>query len=145
MNQEPAQLQDLHFDDIRKAMSASFEVTLSSESIKAFALISGDQNPLHVDTEYARSVGHPSPVAHGLLTSSFFSRLVGMYLPGKYALIHRVDVEFRNPVYAGDILTVSGEVTDVHESVRQIEIKALITNQDQKRVSVGKIKVGMLK
>lgn len=131
------------FEDIRNGQSTSFTKTITQEMVDAFAALTGDHNPLHVDVSYARELGHPSPVVFGLLTASLYSRLVGMHLPGKFSLLHQVDVSFKSPVYVGDLLTVTGEVSDVHESVRQIEIKAAIYNQDMKKVSVGKIKVGM--
>ena len=134
---------DLRFSDIHLGMSASFFVMIDADMVRCFAMISGDFNPLHTDAEYARSVGHPGPVVFGMLTASFYSRLVGMFLPGKYALLQQIEVGYTLPVYVGDQLMVEGEVVDLHESVRQVEIRARILNQSLERVSRAKINIGM--
>jgi len=133
----------LRFEDVRIGMSASFKVNITRSMIEAFGSICGDFNPLHVDVEYAQSIGHTGPVAYGMLTSSFYSRLVGMHIPGKYALLQQIEVSFTAPVYIGDVLTVSGYVSSIHESVKQIEIKGTITNQIEKQISRAKIKSGV--
>lgn len=131
------------FEEIHKDQSISFEVAITQAMVDQFRMLSGDHNPVHVDPEYARTVGHPGPVVYGMLTASFYSRLVGMYLPGKFSLLHQVDSSFKSPVYVGDVLKVSGKVSDVFESVRQVEIRADIFNQHMKKVSSARIKVGM--
>ena len=140
---ETHEVKVLYFDEIRVGRSESFEVTITESMVNAFRVASGDLNPLHVDAAYAKSLGHPSTVVYGMLTASLYSRLVGMYLPGKFSLLHQVEVGFNLPVYVGDALTVSGLVSDVREAVRQIEIKASVSNQNMRKVSVGKIKVGL--
>lgn len=117
---------------------------MDHEKLKKFVEISGDHNPLHTDEAYAKSKGYPSEVVHGLLSSSLYSSLVGLYLPGKYALLHSINISFEKPVFCGDELTVAGEVTYINEAYQQIEIKASITNQNHVRVSSAKIKAGLL-
>jgi acyl dehydratase len=108
-----------------------------------FARISGDVNPLHVDREYAVSAGFPSPVLFGMLTSSLYSKLVGVYLPGKYALLEGIDLDFNAPVFAGEKLFVHGEIVFKSESYRRMEIKANIRKENRKLVSKALIRVGM--
>lgn len=59
-------------------------------------------------------------------------------------MLQSVHVDFLNPVYVGDVLTVSGEVVEIHDSVRQVIIKATIKNQDNKTVSRAKNEAGVL-
>jgi acyl dehydratase len=66
-----------------------------------------------------------------------------MYLPGRYALLQGVDASFIAPVLPGDELTVFGEITSIHEMLKQIEIRAHITNQLGKKVSRAKIRSGI--
>jgi acyl dehydratase len=89
-------------------------------------------------------MGYPGRVVYGLLTSSFYSTLVGVYLPGKYCLLQGLDIQFSKPVYIGEHLAISGKVTYINEAYRQIEIKANITNQNNVKISRAKIKVGVL-
>lgn len=107
-----------------------------------FLGISGDRNPLHIDASYAREHGFKDKVVYGMLISSFYSTLVGVYLPGRQALLHGMDISFHKPVYAQDTLTVEGEVSFLNNAYRQMEIKAKITNQNGERVSAAKIKAG---
>jgi len=81
-----------------------------------------------------------------MLTASLYSTLAGVYLPGKYSLIHSLeDLKFLKPVYAGDKLTVSGDVVDKDGQLGLIIIKAEIRNQENKCVSKAKIKVLVVK
>ena len=70
-----------------------------------------------------------------MLTSSFFSTLVGVYLPGKYCILQGVDIQFSKPVYIDDILTITGKVSYINEAYKQLEIKAVIINQDNKKTN----------
>lgn len=128
--------------DLQAGVKASFETAITAQMLDQFAQLSGDTNPLHADAEFARARGHPGRVAFGMLTASFYSTLAGVHLPGRHALLQGVDASFVAPVFAGDRLTVSGEVAVVHEALGQIEIRAHITNQHGKKVSRAKIRVG---
>ena len=109
----------------------------------SFKDLTGDLNPLHTEAAFALSYGYKDRVVHGMLTSSFYSTLIGMYLPGKYALFQGIDVSFVSLVFPGDTLTVFGEIITVHNVFKQIEIRAYITNQLGVKVSRTKIKTGI--
>lgn len=109
-----------------------------------FRDISGDVNPLHNDTEFAKARGYEDRVVYGMLIASQISTLGGVYLPGKYCLIHGVEIDFARPVYIGDKLTISGTVKEIHESVRRLTIKFVIRNQTGKTVSKGILKAGCM-
>ena len=132
------------FVDINVGLEESFSVRVKSEKLDKFLKISGDINPLHTDTEYSKSKGFSDRVVYGMLTSSFFSTLVGVYLPGKYCLLQGIDIQFSKPVYIDDILTITGKVSYINEAYKQIEIKAIIINQDNEKVSKATIKVGVM-
>jgi 3-hydroxybutyryl-CoA dehydratase len=129
--------------DISPGLSHSFQVQLTGEMMDTFEKLTGDANLLHTSKDFAVANGYKDRVAYGMLTSSFYSTLVGMYLPGKYALLQGVDVSLIAPVFPGDTLTVFGEVVAVHEAFRQIEIKAYIMNQLGKKISRAKIRSGI--
>ena len=133
------------FDSIEKGKTESFKVTITSEMMDSFLKITKDINPLHNEMEYAVEMGHPSKVVYGMLTASFLSTLVGVYLPGKYSLIHTVETEFVKPVYIGDELTVTGTVTDLDENFKVIWLRVVIVNQDSKKILRGKMRVGLYK
>jgi acyl dehydratase len=136
-------MNDYRWSDLVMGMAAQFEVELTAEMMTCFAALSGDVNPLHLDDELAKAAGFQSRVAFGLLTTSFYSRLVGVYLPGKCALLHGIDVEFKLPAYIGDRLTVSGEVVFLNDAYRRLELKARIRNQAGNVISKAAILAGV--
>jgi acyl dehydratase len=136
-------MNDYRWDDLRIGLSAHFFVQLTDGQIDRFIRDTGDCNPLHVDPEYARSRGFKDAVAHGLLTSSFYSTLAGVYLPGRLCLLHGIDVTLLAPAFAGDELNVAGEITYLNEAYRQAWISAHITNQCGTRISRARIKAGV--
>lgn len=125
------------FDELTVGMTESFKVSITEEMLDAFKGITGDVNPLHNDEEFAKAKGHPGRVAYGMLTASFLSTLAGVYIPGERSLIQQVETKFAKPVYIGDELTVTGEITELVESVQRLELKVTITNQDGKKVLRG--------
>ncbi len=125
------------YEDLSVGMSESFTVTITQEMLDKFKSITGDVNPLHNDEEFARAKGHPRRVAYGMLTASFLSTLAGVYIPGERSLIQQVETKFAKPVYIGDVLTVTGEIVELVDSVQRLELKVTITNQDGKKVLRG--------
>lgn len=131
--------------EMTPGLSESFTVTVTEEMMARFEAITGDVSPIHMDAEYAQKRGYPGRVVYGMLGASFFSTLAGVYLPGEHCLLHGVECKFAKPVFIGDTLTITGTVVNVSEAVAEVEIKAVITNQDGKRVTRGIIKAGLAK
>ena len=107
--------------------------------------ITGDLNPLHYDDSFAKELSNGKynrHVSFGMLTASLFSTMAGMYLPGKYSLIHSFDeISFLKPVFAGDCLTVKGDIIDKDDYLKMIRLKVMITNQDGKKVARANMNV----
>lgn len=131
-------------EDKENCTRAEFTVTVTGEMMKKFLEITGDINPLHNDANFAKGKGFADRVVYGMLTSSFYSTLAGVYLPGKYCILHSVDSSFRFPVFIGDTLKVSGYVKTKFESTRTMEIAAQIVNQEGKKVGKAKIMAGCI-
>lgn len=137
-------MKEYKFDEIETGMRESFCVTVSQNMVDMFKEITGDINPLHLDKEYAVSKGYRQPVVYGMLTASFFSRLGGAYLPGKYCLFYENDVIFNKPVFVGDELTVSGKVVEKKNvPFNHIIVKGVITNQENETVSRARLVLGV--
>ena len=137
-------MQEYLFSNIKVGIKHSFETEVDNNKMEKFLEISGDDNPMHLDVAYAKSNGMKDRVVYGMLSSSFYSTLVGVYLPGKFALLHSIDLQFLKPVFIGDKLTVFGEVSAINETFRQIEVKAYILNQNMQKISRAKIKIGLI-
>jgi 3-hydroxybutyryl-CoA dehydratase len=131
------------WDELHEGLSGEFEAELTHSMMEDFLRLSGDDNPLHTSGEFAQRAGFPGVVAYGLLTSAFYSRLVGVYLPGKYCLLHGIDLEFVKPAFIGDRLRVSGRITYLNQAYRRAELRAVIHNRQGELISRAKIRVGL--
>ncbi|MCU1322770.1 MAG: MaoC domain protein dehydratase [Acidobacteriaceae bacterium] len=134
---------EYRWEDLHLGLKHSFSATFTEEMMQHFAALSGDINPLHVDADYAIAAGFPGPVVFGMMTSSLYSKLVGVYLPGKYALLQGIDIDFNSPCHAGDVLNVEGEIIFLSDAVRRLEVKATIRRENRKLVSKATIRVGL--
>ena len=130
------------FENCDIGTNASFSTEVTENMMNMFHDLSGDENPLHMNESYAKSHGHNGRLVYGLLTSSFYSKLVGMYLPGQYCIMKSIEVFFERPVYIGDKLVVTGRVKEKDERFLQALIKAKIKNHLGKTVSKANILVG---
>ena len=133
------------YEEISIGHKESFRVIVTEADRDKFRDITGDINPLHNDIEYAKSMGHERCVAFGMLTASYLSTLAGVYLPGRNSLIQKTEVNFRKPVYVGDELTITGEVTDKSDTFNVITVKVEIINQDNVKVCKGKMEIAVQK
>lgn len=93
--------------------SATATRTLEQADIEAFARVSGDVNPLHVDAAYAEGTLFKGTIAHGMLTASLISALLGTELPGPGTVYLSQSLRFKRPVRAGDEVEVKVVVTAV--------------------------------
>ena len=112
-------------EDLSVGMKESFTRAITAEMMQYFYEISGDENPLHRDAAFAREKGFPDRVVYGMLTASLISTLGGCYLPGRNCLIQGVEVKFAKPVFVGDELTVTGEVSRVETNLKYLEVKVV--------------------
>lgn len=139
-------MNEYRFDELAVGMTESFTHVFTAEDEDRFRALTGDDNPLHRDDSFAQELGGMrGHVCFGMLTASLLSTLAGMYLPGRYSLIHSVELSFVKPVYAGDALTVTGAVAAVHEALKMIELKVRITLPDGGTVCKAKMKILVLR
>ena len=129
------------FDDITIGLTKEFSIEITESMVDNFAEFSGDYNELHMDEDYASTTSFGKRICHGMLLTSFFSRLVGMSIPGKNALYFSQSINFQYPCFIGDRIIVRGEVTEKSESTHIITIKTTILNQDSKCLIDGIAKV----
>ena len=122
----------------------TFSVKITDEMQNMFLDLSGDCNPMHIDEVYAKSKGFRGRLVYGMLTASFYSKLVGTLLPGEKCLFHEAEIKFRKPVFIEDVLEVTGECVEKHDAFRLLTIRAKIYNQNKELVSSAKLKVGVL-
>lgn len=129
------------FDEIKTGDIAELEHTVTKQDIERFVELTGDDNRLHIDAEYAAKTSFKKPVVHGMLGASFISTIIGTKLPGDGALWFAQNLEFLLPVRVGDHLTVRAEVLKKDERMQVVELQTDIFNQHRQKVTTGIAKV----
>jgi len=132
-------------DEFFIGMSSSVSKTISGSDIYNYAGIIGDINPVHVNEEYAKTTRFGGRIAHGMLSASFFSTIVGMCIPGADAIYLGQTCKFLLPVKIGDTITARGEVTKIVPEKRIAYLHTTIVNQRGELVVDGEATVMALK
>lgn len=123
--------------DFQIGQKATLSKTITEADIVSFAGISGDFNPVHVDAEYAKTTRFGGRIAHGLLTASLISGVLGTRLPGPGSIYLSQQLKFLIPVAIGDTVTATVEVTRVREDKPIITLLTTCHNQRGEKVVDG--------
>lgn len=110
----------VYFEDMSVGQSVSLTRTISEADIAAFAELSGDHNPIHVDKAYGEASRFGGNIAHGLFTASLVSTLLGMQLPGIGTIYLGQSLQFKAPVRPGDEVVVSVTIRELIERGRRV-------------------------
>jgi 3-hydroxybutyryl-CoA dehydratase len=110
------------FADLAVGMTVSTETTVTEQNVIDFARVSGDYNPLHMDEEYAKTTQFKGRIAHGALTASYVSAILGNDLPGPGAVFMELNLKFIRPVRIGDTVTASCEVLEMIERGYRVKL-----------------------
>lgn len=129
------------FEELTIGQRITFSQKIDESLINDFAKISGDFNLLHMNDGYASKTNFGKRVCHGMLLASFFSKLIGMYLPGKNSLYFSQSLNFRNPCFIDDSITITGEIIEKKNSIKLVTMKTTIHNQFEKCLIDGIAKV----
>ena len=132
------------FEKINIGDTAEIIHTITQDDIKKFVDLSGDDNRLHVDKEFASKTSFKKPVAHGMIGASFISTIIGTKIPGDGALWYAQNLEFLLPVRVGDKLSVVATVLKKVDRQNSIELQTDIFNQHKQKVTTGIAKVKIL-
>ena len=130
-------IENVTFDELQIGQSARLSRTLSQEDIAAFAAVSGDVNPAHVDADYAGRTLFKGVVAHGMWGAALISRLLGTRLPGPGTIYLAQTLRFLKPVRIGDELRVTATVTAKEAGKKHVILNCDIKNQTGAVVLTG--------
>lgn len=119
-------LSDFSYEELRVGQIASFEVNVSEDLVSKFAVLSGDENPMHCDTNFSSRTEYGGIIAHGMIAGMFFSRLIGMYLPGKRSIYLSQKINFHRPIFPGTSVCVSGEISQKVDSIHAITLQTTV-------------------
>lgn len=134
----------MRFEDIYVGQKESLRHKVTQSDIEKFVDLSGDDNKLHVNKEFAAKTAFKKPVVHGMIGASFISTIIGTKIPGDGALWYSQTLEFLLPVRIGDEITVTAEVMKKIDRDRIIELNVEIHNQNRQVVTRGVSKVKVL-
>ena len=111
-------LHGFYYEDLTVGQSDEYTKTITESDILVFAGVSGDTNPVHLNHEFASETMFEGCIAHGMLTASFISTVIGTKLPGPGCIYVGQSLKFKAPVKAGDTVTARVTITELVEAKR---------------------------
>jgi 3-hydroxybutyryl-CoA dehydratase len=117
-------------EDLRPGMSARFAKTVTERDVALFGEVSGDINPVHFDEGFARDTPFKGRIAHGVLTASYISTVLGMQMPGPGTIFLGISVRFKAPVRIGDTDTAVCTVREIIREKRRVVFDCACTVGD---------------
>ena len=121
------QLHGYYFEDLEVGMMDVFAKTITDADIIIFAGVSGDTNPLHLSHEFASQTIFEGRIAHGMLTASFISTVIGTKMPGPGCIYVSQNLRFKAPVRAGDTVTATCVVKNLIPKKCFVELSTVCT------------------
>lgn len=144
MTEESRGTTPLKWGDFHVGFEASIERTITVEDIERFASLTGDRNPLHLDPTFARQTHFGRPIAHGMLSGSFISTIIGMALPGPGGLWTGLSLQFLRPVFAGDAIRIMARVRHRSEATHTLVLDVFVTGAQGDQIITGEATVRVL-
>lgn len=121
----------VYFDDIRVGDQSQYVRTVTQSDIDAFARVSGDNNPVHLSENFAKATAFGGIIAHGMLTASYISTVLGTQYPGQGTIFIGLDaLSFRGPVRPGDTITTTLTVAEKHATKPVVTFDCQCVNQN---------------
>lgn len=127
--------------EMKVGQSSSFTKTITESDVYLFAGITGDFNPAHLNLEYAKKTRFQKRIAHGMLSASLISTVLGTQLPGQGSIYLKQEIDFLAPVYLGDTITAVVEVKELNPEKNRVIMHTYCKNQEDKLVVDGQATV----
>lgn len=134
-------IENTTFDEITMGQSAQLVRTIGIDDIRAFAAVSWDTNPAHLDAQYAAETLFHEVIAHGMLEGALISALLGTRFPGPGTIYLDQSLHFARPVRVGDTLTVTVTVQSKDPEKKTVQLDCAILNQKGVQVLSGVARV----
>jgi 3-hydroxybutyryl-CoA dehydratase len=119
------------FEDLQIGMEASLSNTVTEADINAFAAVSGDKNPVHLDADYAAKTMFKERIAHGMLSAGYISAVFGMQMPGPGAIYVSQTLNFKAPVKIGDTVVTKVKVAELVPEKRRARFECVCSVNDK--------------
>lgn len=125
-----------YLEDLSIGQSARLVRRVTAADVEAFAAVTGDDNPIHLDEAYAKATPFGGRIAHGMLSASYISAVLGTRLPGPGAIYVSQTLNFRRPVRVGDEVAADATVTAIDAESRRVTL-ATVCRVGAKKVLEG--------
>jgi 3-hydroxybutyryl-CoA dehydratase len=125
------------FSEIKVGDTAQFSKTITETDVYNYAGVVGEFNPMHINAEVAKKGPFEQRVAHGMISAGLISTVLGTDLPGPGTIYLGQELSFRAPVFFGDTLTATLEVTEKREEKNIVRLSTIVTKQDGTEVTTG--------
>jgi len=112
-----------YLEDLSVGMTSSFEKTILAKDIDAFAKITGDTNPVHLDEEYAATTPFKARIAHGMMSAGLISTVLGTQLPGPGCIYLDQQIKFRAPVFIEDTVVATVTIEEINQRRGRVTLK----------------------
>lgn len=122
--------QGYFIEDLEEGMSGAFAKTVTEADILMFSGVSGDTNPVHLNQDYAATTMFKGRIAHGMLSASFISAVLGTRLPGPGCIYMSQQLKFKAPVKIGDTVHATVTVTNVDRDKKRVTLSTVCTVGD---------------
>jgi len=113
-----------YLEDLSLGMRSSLQKKFTQEDVIQFAELTGDNNPIHLDEEFASASRFKERIVHGALTSALISTILGTQLPGPGAIFLSQKFKYKAPVMVGSLITAQVEITDIDSESKRVKLKA---------------------
>lgn len=115
----------LFLEDLSVGQSEELARTVTGSDLEAFAAVTGDDNPVHLDEAFAAATPFGGRIAHGMLSAGYISAVIGTRLPGPGAIYVSQSLRFRRPVRIGDTVTARAEITAIDQARGRVSLKTV--------------------
>ncbi len=119
--------QGYFIEDLTVGIAEEVSNAVTDTMIEQFAGVSGDDNPIHLDEDYAANTMFKGRIAHGMLGASFISAVIGTRLPGPGAVYMSQSLKFRAPVRIGDVVVTRAEVAEIDLEKKRVTLRTTCT------------------
>ncbi|MBP6116725.1 MaoC family dehydratase [Neisseriaceae bacterium CLB008] len=124
-------LHGYYLEDLTVGMSAAYAKTITDADVVLFAGVTGDDNPVHINAEYAETTRFGQRIVHGMFSAGLISAVLGTRLPGPGAIYVDQQLSFKAPVHIGDTVTATATVIEIDTERRRVKLETVCTVKGQ--------------
>ncbi len=124
-------LHGYYLEDLEVGMQASYAKTITEADVVLFAGITGDDNPVHINAEYAEQTMFEQRIVHGMFSAGLISAVLGTRMPGPGAIYIDQQLSFKAPVHIGDTVVATATVLEINEQRRRVKLETVCKVKDK--------------